>query len=281
MTDEELFDDVEVKKANIRHHDVEAQIFERAHPEGSSVYERAQVSRSLAFIAGNTGSHDLCVDVGCGTGFVTSFELPLYRCVVSMDISKQMLRTLRDRYGRSGQLNLIVCDAEFLPLRSEIADLVSVSSVLHHLPKPFNAMKDMFRVLKQDGFLYATREPNAKRLRRFFEFLDDVILHTLIRLGRQLLVLEPEVRLQDIHVEAPPNTSPDIHYPTGFQVTQLSNFLEAKFFKIVSAYSYHWIYPGLTKGWQYQLLARSNFVIERFPISKNLGRYVSVIARKL
>jgi SAM-dependent methyltransferase len=114
MTSAELFDDVEVKRANIRHHDVEAKIFECAHPEGSSVYERAEVSKSLVLIAKNSVNRDLCVDVGCGTGF----ELLLYKSVVSMDISKQMIRTLRKRYRHSDQLNLIVCDAEFLPLRS-------------------------------------------------------------------------------------------------------------------------------------------------------------------
>jgi ubiquinone/menaquinone biosynthesis C-methylase UbiE len=280
MTDEEFFDDVEVKKANIRHHDVEARVFERAHPEGSSVYERAEVSRSLGFITRNSGSRDLCVDVGCGTGFVTGFELSLYKNVVSLDISKQMLRTVRDRYGRTGQLNLIVCDAEFLPLRSEIADLVSVSSVLHHLPKPFNAMRDMFRVLKKDGFLYATREPNIQRLRRFFDFFDEVIIQKVDHLLRQLYVLGPAGTQQRMTLDGLDYSKVDVHYQRGFHVATLSELLRSEDFEVISAYAYHWIYPDSNKGVFQLLLSRSNFIVEKIPFSSTLGRYISLIARK-
>jgi len=281
MADELLFEDVEVKKANIRHHNVEAQIFERAHPESSSVYEKAEVLKSLAFIAENSGTRNMCVDVGCGTGFITGFELPMYKIVVSMDISKQMLRTVRNRYGHADQLNLAVCDAEFLPLRSEIADLVSVSSVLHHLPKPFRAITEMSRLLKKGGLLYITREPNARRIRRFFDFLDNTIIRKSIELGQHLHILRFKEFRQSVHIDGLEYIKADIHYPTGFRVSQLSSFLEAKSFKIISAYSYHWIYPDSTNDWLQQLLTRSNFIIERLPLSKKLGRYVSITARKL
>lgn len=82
MGDVDRFDDFEVKRANIRHHNVEAEFFKRAHPESSSLYEKAKVSESIAFIVESSRSRDLCVDVGCGTGFVTDFELPFYVVVV-------------------------------------------------------------------------------------------------------------------------------------------------------------------------------------------------------
>jgi hypothetical protein len=86
VREECCFDDVEVKRSNIIHHNIEAKYFERLHPEGSSAYERAKVSKSIAFIAENSRAKDLCVDVGCGTGFVVGFELPLYKTVVATDI---------------------------------------------------------------------------------------------------------------------------------------------------------------------------------------------------
>jgi len=142
-------EDFDVKRANIRHHDVEAEIFERVHPEGSSIYERAKVSKSIAYIVQNCRAKDLCIDVGCGTGFVTGFELPHYRMVVAADISRKMLEVARKRLGRWESLNLVVCDAEFLPFKDGVADLVSVSSVLHHLPRPFSSLKEVSRVLKR------------------------------------------------------------------------------------------------------------------------------------
>jgi len=282
MKDKSYVDDIEVKKANIRHHDAEAEIFERAHPEGSSIYERSKVSKSMAFIAENSNVRDLCVDVGCGTGFVTGFELPLYKIVVAADISKRMLEVARKRLGHFASLNLLVCDAEYLPLKSEIADLVSVSSVLHHLPKPFNSMTEMFRILKEDGFLYVTREPNFQRLRRFFDFFDQVIVPKLAKLLRRLPLFrsgfycEPNVVVDGLNY-----AKVDVHYSTGFHVAQLAEFLRSKSFELISAYSYHWIYPDCNRGLLPQLLTKSNFVIERFPLLTRFGRYISLIARKI
>jgi len=275
------FDVVEIKKANISHHDIEAEIFERVHPEGSSLYEKSQVLRSFNSISSKSKANELCVDVGCGTGFVTRFELPLYKTVVATDISRRMLEVARKRLSHFGSLNLLVCDAEFLPLKSEIADFVSVSSVLHHLPKPFNSMTEISRILKQGGFLYVTREPNFQRLRRFFDFFDKIIVQKLAKLIRRLPVFRSEFYEPDIIVEGLDYSKVDVHYSTGLHVAQLAEFLRSKSFEVVSAYTYHWIYPDSNKGLLQQLLTKSNFVIEKIPLSKNFGRYLSLVARKL
>lgn len=232
-------------------------------------------------MAHNSSTRDLCVDVGCGTGFVTGFELPLYENVLPVDISKKMLSAVRNRYGHTGRLSLVVCDADFLPLRSGIADLVSVSSVLHHLPKPFNALLEMFRVLKKGGFLYVSREPNARRLRRFFDFLDNAVIRKLVGTAGQLHDAGLEEYDQNVGVDGLDYAKVDVHYSAGFHVAECSDFLRARSFRVISACSYHWIFPDSNRGWLQQLLTRSNFVIASFPLSKKLGRYVSIIARKL
>jgi len=278
-------DGIEVKKANVIYHDVEAEIFERVHPEGSSIYERSKVARAIAFIAGDSNIRDFCVDVGCGTGFVTSFELPMYDTVVATDVSRMMLKVVLKRYAHFSSLNLIVCDAEYLPLKSEIADLVSVSSVLHHLPKPFNSIRETSRILKDGGFLYLTREPNSFKFSRFSIFLDRSILKRLLKLTRRP-VFEPEFSQLNTNVEGlrararsiDRSTRVDIH--SGFHVAQLAEFLRSRYFEIIFAYSYHWIFPDSSKGLLQQLLAKSNFVIEKIPLSERFGRYVSVLSRK-
>jgi len=103
------------------------------------------------------------IDVGCGTGFVTGFELPHYTLVIATDISRKMLKVAKRRLKNAKASNLVVCDADFLPFRSNVADLVSVSSVLHHLPKPFSTFHEISRVLKKGGFIYITREPSFQR----------------------------------------------------------------------------------------------------------------------
>jgi len=273
--------DVQIKRANILHHDVEAEFFEKMHPEGSSLYERSQVSKNFDYIRSNSTGNELCVDVGCGTGFVTSIELPFYKTVVATDISKRMLEVVRKRFGQFNSLSLLLCDAESLPLRREIADLVSVSSVLHHLPRPFNSITEISRVLKEGGFLYVTREPNLQRLRRFFDFFDHAVVQRLVKLMRQLPFLKFNFHESDKIVEGLDYTKVDVHYSTGLHVEHLAEFLRSKSFEVISAYSYHWIYPDSDEGLLQQLLTKSNFIIERIPLSRKIGRYSSIIARTI
>jgi hypothetical protein len=38
--------------------------------------------------------------------------------------------------------------------------------------------------------------------------------------------------------------------------------------------------PDSNRGWLQTILTKSNFLVERLPLSNRLGRYVSVIAEK-
>jgi len=68
MLKEDHFREIYIKRANIRHHDVEATMFEDAHPEGSSIYEISNVEKNLKTIINENYEREICVDVGCGTG---------------------------------------------------------------------------------------------------------------------------------------------------------------------------------------------------------------------
>lgn len=270
-------DPVEVKKKNILHHDVEADFFEIIHPEGSSIYERLKVLRDINLIRESLEIRSLCVDIGCGTGFLTSFELPRYRFVVATDISRRMLEVVKKRFKTFEGLNLLLCDAENLPLKSEIADMVSVSSVLHHLPNPFRSILQMSRILRNDGILYIIREPNDVRFRRFFNFLDDVMIRGLIEFMHCLPFLRKRKEKSDILKEILRKDGlsykeVDVHCPNGFNIEELLHFLSLNHFKVISAHSYHWIF--------FDVLSNVNFVIEKIPLSDKFGRYTCFIVRK-
>ncbi len=50
----------------------------------------------------------------------------------------------------------IICDITKMPIDSETYDVVLCSEVLHHLPNPIEAIKEMVRVLKPGGTLILT-----------------------------------------------------------------------------------------------------------------------------
>ena len=273
MVEQEEVELVEIKRENRLFHDVEAKFFEAAHPEGSSVYERTKVLRDFSQIMKYSVGHGLCVDVGCGTGFITGFELSRYGEVVAQDISTGMIEVIKDRFGKHRNLNLLICDAENLPLRHRITDLVSVGSVLHHLPRPFRAILEAARTLRQGGILYIIREPNDWFFSRFFAFLDYVINMV------GMFFLPPKKSASPV-IGSFDQSKVHVRYPRGFNVQELIDFCLSNGFQLVSGHSYHWIFPKSDSAIVAELSSKINFLVEKVPLSKRLGRYVCIIMKK-
>jgi ubiquinone/menaquinone biosynthesis C-methylase UbiE len=78
---------------------------------------------------------DACVDLGAGTGFVTTALAPLVSSVLAVDISASMSASLAERAARDGLANVSteVSDLREFQLRPASVDLVVSSYALHHL----------------------------------------------------------------------------------------------------------------------------------------------------
>lgn len=78
---------------------------------------------------------DECVDLGAGTGFVTTALAPLVSSVLAVDISPAMAKSLAERAAEAGLGNVLteVSDLKDLQLPSASADLIVSSYALHHL----------------------------------------------------------------------------------------------------------------------------------------------------
>jgi SAM-dependent methyltransferase len=78
---------------------------------------------------------DECVDLGAGTGFVTTAIAPLVSSVLAVDISPAMAKSLAERAADAGLRNVLteVSDLKNLKLPAGSADLIVSSYALHHL----------------------------------------------------------------------------------------------------------------------------------------------------
>jgi ubiquinone/menaquinone biosynthesis C-methylase UbiE len=78
---------------------------------------------------------DACVDLGAGTGFVTTALAPLVSSVLAVDISASMSASLTERAARDGLANVStqVHDLRGFELPPGSVDLVISSYALHHL----------------------------------------------------------------------------------------------------------------------------------------------------
>ena len=90
---------------------------------------------------------DTVVDVGCGTGLLLE-QLGVGGPHLGIDASIGMLEEARKR-GTGA--DLVLCDAENLPLRDGCCDLVYSVSLLQLMEAPERCMAEMLRVLRKGG----------------------------------------------------------------------------------------------------------------------------------
>jgi ubiquinone/menaquinone biosynthesis C-methylase UbiE len=78
---------------------------------------------------------DVCVDLGAGTGFVTTALAPKVASVLAVDISAAMAKSLGEKAAESGLVNVAteVADLTGFDLPPASADLLVTNYALHHL----------------------------------------------------------------------------------------------------------------------------------------------------
>ncbi|MFH1137303.1 MAG: class I SAM-dependent methyltransferase [Pseudomonadota bacterium] len=94
------------------------------------------------------------LEVGSGTGFITSILAELGFLVEGLDLSEDMLAMARnnlEREGLASRVSLAQGDAEALAFSDNQFDIVVSRWVLWTLPRPAVALAEMARILKPGG----------------------------------------------------------------------------------------------------------------------------------
>lgn len=155
-----------IRRSNIEVHRVEASVYDAIHPEIFGAFEQRKIVRDLTLIAAAL-SHRTVVrvlDIGCGTGNLTLKYLQYGYSVRAVDISPEMIKILRSKVNPAllDRVEMIVCDAEDIVANERTYgswDVVSFSSVLHHLPNYQFVLDHALRQLRPGGILYICHEP--------------------------------------------------------------------------------------------------------------------------
>ena len=111
------------------------------------------------------------VDLGCGTGDLLPYLKEKGDNIIGVEQSSGMLEEARKHYEKDGnQIDIRVGELEHLPLRDEEADVALTNMVLHHLPQPQDALKEVNRVLRQGGrfFIVDLLPHNDETMRQRF-----------------------------------------------------------------------------------------------------------------
>ena len=152
---------------NQRVHQIEAPIYDLIHTEIFNRYEQAQIRNDLKLIDQHLKlSKPHVLDVGCGTGNLTRRYLARDYTVTALDISEEMIDALTRSVPSEAVLEAVVSDVdrffEALP-PEQTFDLISFSSVLHHLPDYVQTFQNVLRRLKSGGIVYVIHEPTMHK----------------------------------------------------------------------------------------------------------------------
>jgi ubiquinone/menaquinone biosynthesis C-methylase UbiE len=118
------------------------------------------LSYSELFPVSNLGN---VLELGCGIGFQSALLSTMSESVVATDLPDENMSThtpgkirLQSLLTGLGIENVShqFCSAESLPFEDNSFDMVFSSHVLEHIPDFGKAMKEIYRVLKPNGFLF-------------------------------------------------------------------------------------------------------------------------------
>lgn len=119
-----------------------------------------KVERSLKVLMQYKKRGAKVLDYGCGIGFNIYYYSRVFPNIVGIDNDKSAVEIARKRLKELGcNKKILHYDGEKLPFSNNTFDIVNVSDVWEHAENPRLMLKEIRRVIKQDGILYITN-PN-------------------------------------------------------------------------------------------------------------------------
>jgi SAM-dependent methyltransferase len=125
-----------------------------ATPAGVVAHHLKKYDFALAYVRG------LTLDVACGVGYGSAYLAAAAQRVVGVDIDLGALHVARTRYS-SECCHFVRADAAALPLAEESADAIMCFEGIEHFPDPAKHLREVTRVLKQDGSYLVSTPPKG------------------------------------------------------------------------------------------------------------------------
>jgi len=113
---------------------------------------------------------DNFLDIGCGSGLLSSIVKKKFRYIYGLDGSLTALKKMRNE--RIGTPILSDFDSGSLPIADKAIDLVTCLDVIEHVYDPKKLIEEIYRVLKIGGVLILTT-PNI----RFIDHIRSIIIN--------------------------------------------------------------------------------------------------------
>lgn len=90
-------------------------------------------------------------DFCTGSGNIIPFFDGLVKEFVAIDASEEMIKILKEKYGKSSNIKIIKSDVSKVPLKSKSYDRVISKFGYHHIGNIDSVNKEAYRILKKGG----------------------------------------------------------------------------------------------------------------------------------
>ena len=213
---------------NIELYRLESQNYISLHPEIYNWFEQTEMRRDLVSLRKRVKGNN-ALDIGCGMGNITLKLLSLGFKVTTLDISTTMIKEVKRALPAEIAVNLDIIETDIDTFFSKSAgkyNLVTMSSVLHHLPNYLESLQKIMGFIVVGGFLYITHEPlkdvltKKDPLRRKLLWQIDYLCYLVKKRGKIESVDGVDWRLSDCHLYK------------GLDHDRVRGILKAKGFKV-------------------------------------------------
>lgn len=94
-----------------------------------------------------------CLDLGCSSGIITSFLGQHFSMVIGMDIDQEAVGYAK-AHTSSSHIRFLIADSMALPFKDNTLEVIICNHIYEHVPDASQMMREIYRVLKEDGFCY-------------------------------------------------------------------------------------------------------------------------------
>jgi ubiquinone/menaquinone biosynthesis C-methylase UbiE len=133
------------------------------HPEWAEEYlkycHRSDTFKSRWEAAGGSWTGKTVIDIGCGPGNIYATLQGTPKHLIGVDVAPTSLELA----GKLGYTP-ILADANNLPFKSGIADVVALNAALHHCENMDSVLKEAARLVKPGGILVTDHDPQLSGL---------------------------------------------------------------------------------------------------------------------
>jgi malonyl-CoA O-methyltransferase len=115
---------------------------------------------------------NIILDVGCGTGLFINKIASNGGFVIGIDISKRMLHKAKTSCNKMPNVFFICSDADYLPLKENLACFVFVFTLLQNMPDPERTIIEIMRITHDKAVIVLTAHKKAFTRKAFIQLLE-------------------------------------------------------------------------------------------------------------